>query len=228
MRAAAKQAKPLLLKAPAYARLMGVDPRSITRLIVERGLPAKKVKGVWHVRPAEADAWIEQYAPRIADRLLVAPKVRRPPRRGQAQPATLNGHDVAIDRHIRRLDVILEAFVETMYQGGYDRAAVTAIKQLSTELRQLERHRFDMREAERRTVGRDRYETAIGSIGQLVADEVGAFATVVPDRMLSALTRGGIKVSNSGKALQLLGQAAEKATNGLRDRIADAIEAIDL
>ncbi len=50
-----KQSRPLLVKAAAYARLIGVDPRSTVQLINQRGLPAQKVNGVWHLLPAEAD-----------------------------------------------------------------------------------------------------------------------------------------------------------------------------
>ncbi len=64
---------------------------------------------------------------------------------------------------MRRLDVVLTAFIDTACTGKIDRGAVTAIKQIAGDLRMLERHRMGMRKADKRLIDRDDHKRAVMS-----------------------------------------------------------------
>lgn len=119
----------MLTKAPASAHVRGVAARSIARLI-ERGTPAEKIKGVWHVNADVADDWIEQHASRSAHRTKGPRLKRESPNSNatadddQAVPAnnpgeledasSPDGDLQAVNRPIRHLDGIRDVFIETL------------------------------------------------------------------------------------------------------------------
>ncbi|MEE9609515.1 MAG: hypothetical protein V3U03_17395 [Myxococcota bacterium] len=232
------------VKTAAYARMMGCTSRSIVRMI-ERGLPARKKGGVYQVDVDQADRWIEEHAPRVWNRTnrssraksprSRASSARGPGRRGRpaaAPPAAAssNGDLGSQDSRLRRLDAVLGRFIEHLEGDqavNLDARAVNGIKQLSTELRMLDRHRREMLEADGRLMPRDEARRTLATIGRIVAEEIEAFVPSSPDLMLSALTAGGVKLRNPAKVLKLLGGSAQKLSDQLRERIADAIEAME-
>ncbi len=228
---------------PAYARMLGCTTRSIVRLI-ERGLPAKKNGGAWEVDVAQADCWVQSNARRIWNRTNRAavgesPRSkgssgRRPGRRRRrpskpAPAADRNGDLQSEDERLRRLDAVLAKFIEHLEGDdvNLDARAVNGVKQISTELRMLDRHRREMLEADRLLMPRDEARRQLATIGRVVAEEIEAFVPSSPDILLSAMTRGGVKLRNPAKVLKLLSAAAKEISDQLRERIADAIESTE-
>ncbi len=218
-----------LIKAITYGRLKGLKSRYMRKLIQQKGMPATKQAGSWHVDPAAADEWIAEHCPRLVGR-RPAPKGRiERPRAGPravspAAPPGTTGE--GIDQHIARLDQILAAFISTLHDGQFDARAVTGIKQVSAELRMLERHRVEMREREDQLVPKDRHERVIATIAGVVVEEIQAFASVLPEAMMTVLTDAGLKVDDG--TMRLMAGQAEGQAESLRTRIADAIEASDV
>lgn len=126
-----------------------------------------------------------------------------------------------------RLGAILDVYLATMADGGYTPQVVTGVKQMLGELRLLERHEKEMKEADDRLIDRAEHERVVASIARIVVDEIEAAAPVAPDAMLSALTTGGVTLSDSRMALRLLSEAARGQAEQLRGRIADAIDTSD-
>ncbi len=74
---------------------------------------------------------------------------------------------------------------------------------------------------------RDEARRQLATIGRVVAEEIEAFVPSSPDILLSAMTRGGVKLRNPAKVLKLLSAAAKEISDQLRERIADAIESTE-
>lgn len=218
------------IAAHAYARMIGCDPRSIRRLIDTKGLPAEKIGRTWMLRPSEADAWIADNSVRLSNRKkaarLPAKSPQAPAERPEADPS-LNGTGDSTTRHIRRLDAILSAYVDALYGGEFSPQAITGIKQVSAELRMLERHRMTMRQADDELVPRDEHERVVASIGRIIVDEIDAAAPTVPEAMLAALAEAGLEI-DSKRGLQVLSAVAVEQALMLRGRIADAIDNSDI
>ncbi len=188
-------------------------PSTVTRLI-KRGLPAKKLKGVWWFDPDQADKWIRQNAPRISG----LTKIDVPESPPGPSPASSTA---SAERHIDRIDSIIGA---TLNPDKLEPRTIAAVKQLCTELRLLERHRLEMRQAERELINRAEHERVVGTIAQVVTDEIRSFAGVLPDRLIAALSKAGIKLRSARKARTALAKATEDQADKMRDRIAAAIE----
>ena len=231
------------VRTAAYARMLRCTSRSIVRLI-ERGLPAKRKGSSWELDVDQADRWIERNAPRVWNRTNRAstskgPRTKRtsaarPGRRrrtGSSPPAAVtgNGSPTSEDDRLRRLDAVLEKFIDQLdgEEVNLDARVVSGIKQLSTELRMLDRHRREMLEADRLVMPRDEARRQLATIGRVVAEEIEAFVPTSPDILLTALTRGGVKFRNPAKAMKLLGVATQTIADQLRERIADAIESAE-
>lgn len=192
-------------------------------------MPGRKKGTTWYVEPDAAEEWLAQHSPRTVAREK-GPKVRaQRPRKGpRADPAPTTppaDQGEAIDQHIIRLDQILAAFISTLHDGEFDARAVTGIKQVSAELRMLERHRLEMRERENRLVPMDRHQQIMATLSRIVVEEIQAFAPRLPERIVTTLTEAGIKVNE--RMMRLMAAQAEGQTDILRTRIADAIEAVD-
>ncbi len=231
------------VRTAVYARMLTCTSRSIVRLI-DRGLPAKRKGTSWELDVAKADAWIEKHAPRVWSRTNRGSKrgsprkgrtsAARPGRRrraGSSPPADVGGNGSAHteDGRLRRLDAVLEKFIDQLdgEEVNLDARVVSAIKSISTELRMLDRHRREMLEADHRLMPREEARRQLATIGRIVAEEIEAFIPTSPDILLAALTRGGVKLRNPAKGLKLLTVAAKRISDQLRERIADSIEATE-
>lgn len=219
-----------LIKAITYGRLKKLDPRYVRRLIQQKGLPAEKKSGVWHVNPAAADEWLDEHCPRLAGQ-GPSPKARAKGPRGGPRvedPAPLfsEGKSEGIDQHIIRLDRILGGFIGTLHDGQFDARAVTGIKQVSAELRMLERHRVEMREREDQLVPKDHHERVVATVAGIVVEEIQAFAASSPEATVALLSDAGVKVTEP--TMRLMAAQANAQADSLRTRIADAIEASEI
>lgn len=231
------------VRTAAYARMLRCTTRSIVRLI-DRGLPAKRKGSSWELDVDQADTWIEKNAPRVWNRTNRASKragprtkgtsAKRPAPRRRARSSPRadvagNGSPPSEDDRLRRLDAVLEKFIDQLdgEEVNLDARVVSAIKAISTELRMLDRHRRDMLEADRRLMPRDEARRQLATIGRVVAEEIEAFVPTSPDILLTALTRGGVKFRNPAKAMKLLQVATKTIADQLRERIADSIESAE-
>jgi hypothetical protein len=224
------------LPVAVFARLVGVDASWVRRLIREQKLPAVEIDGRWHVRPREAQEWIASHCPRIGPRAKTRAHSPRP-RRPQARPPTAppmngNGHTLAVDgdpdHHVARLHQVLNGLSEALHGGDFDARACGSIKQLSGELRLLERHRLEMLRVKGKFIERADHERIVGTIGRIVADHVHAAAATSAHAAIAALTEAGVELSSPQDALRVLLHHAETTACELRQRIADAVEGLEV
>ncbi len=116
------------IKAPAYAASIGLTPRSILRFInVEKMPGARKVKGIWRIDAAQAEPWIREHHPRIFQG--EAEPLPRHPSEPQSEDQPETEAEIT-DRHIQRLNHILDGMVTVLHDGTYNRDLVHSIKQV--------------------------------------------------------------------------------------------------
>lgn len=233
-----------LVRCATWAAEIGVDPRSVTRWR-QRGLPAQKIRGIWHVDPALAAAWAEENAPRAWNRRPLAladhAPESAPPEKSEESP-TATPRRVqnekpepppeteleSLDRHIERLSSIFTGLLQTVERGHLTPQLLTGIKQTSGELRQLEKHRLEMRAAEANLISREDHEEAIGTIANAVALEVDTIPQLLPDLAAELISEAGITLRAPRKHHHALRAAAETTARRIRASIADRIQGASL
>ena len=213
---------PLNIKAPAYAARLGINPRSLLRFIHDEKMPgASKPNGIWRIDPAKAEPWLREWHPRLFEAEALALPTKSD--NGQHGPAGDSELEIT-DRHIQRLNHILDGMVTVLHDGTYSRNLVHSIKQVSTELRLLEKHRLEMRTANAELMTRHEHCNLITTLAQLIATEIDGLGHSIPENVLGALTAAGCTISKPKTALKAAIRAAHEEAEQLRHRIADAIE----
>ena len=113
-----------------------------------------------------------------------SPRQKSAQKTGSSGPPA--GQAESIDQHIIRLDHLLAAFIGRLHDGQFDARAVTGIKQVSAELRMLERHRLETRERENQLVPKERHERVVTTFARIVVEENQAFAPRLPETIEAA------------------------------------------
>lgn len=217
---------PLTIKAPAYAAMLGIKPRSLLKIITVEKMPGcSKRNRIWRVDPAKAEPWLRQNHPRLFEHevIAIAPGSSSASRADE-EPVSELSEEEAADRHIRRLNRCLEGMVTVLHDGTCDRALVQSIKQVSAELRLLERHRLDMRTRNAELMTRHEHHQLVATLARVIATEIDGLGHTFPEEVLSALTGGGCTISKPKTALKLATITADAQVQDLRERIADAID----
>ncbi len=213
---------PLNIKAPAYAARLGINPRSLLRFIHDEKMPgASKPNGIWRIDPAKAEPWLRERHPRLfkAEALALPTKSDN----GKKGPAGDSELEIT-DRHIQRLNHILDGLVTVLHDGTYNRNLVQSITQISAELRLLEKHRLEMLTANAELMTRHEHHRVIATLARLIATEIDGLGHSIPEDFLDALTTAGCTISKPKAALKAVTRAAHEQAKQLRHRIADAIE----
>ena len=220
----------LTIKAPAYAYSLGITPRSLVRFIVDERMPgARKVRSVWRITPSKAEPWLRENHPKLfADEPLALPtnpEKGRDDSIGETDDDSIGETDLELaDIHIRRLNKSLTSMVTVLSEGTYNRNLVHSIKQVSGELRLLEKHRLDMRRANAELMTRHEHRHVMATLAQIIATEIDGHGHSIPEDLLGALTTAGCTISKPKTALKAATRAAHEQAEQLRHRIADAIE----
>ncbi len=213
---------PLNIKAPAYAARLGINPRSLLRFIHDEKMPgASKPNGIWRIDPAKAEPWLRERHPRLfkAEALAIPTKSDN----GRHGPAGDSERGIT-DQHIQRLNHSLGGMVTVLHDGTYNCNLVHSIKQLSTELRLLEKHRLDMRNAYAELMMRHEHNHVIATLAQIIATEIDGHEPSIPEDLIGALTTAGCTISKPKIALKAATRASHEQVEQLRHRIADAVE----
>ena len=203
---------------------VGVGTRTV-RGWIRRGLPATKGGRPprWRIERSDADPWIAANASAGIGQGITGLKIPA----GRVPPAVGNGTkddvEAGIERHIDRLDLILSAFTDLLFNAKeFDPRLVTSVKTVSTELRRLETHRLEMRKADEELMDRADHVRILGTFTRLVVDEIQAWARSTPDEVVDALTRVGVK-TKAKLVIRELDQALEAKASELRTRITEAM-----
>ena len=179
----------------------GVIPRTV-RAWIRRGLPARKTGRPprWRIDAAKAGPWIAANGPPGVGAGITGLAIAAPPDAKDADPPAANLNDEAdvergIEKHIDRLDLILEAFTDLLFTAQeFDPRLVTSVKLISAELRRLEVHRLEMRQADDKLMDRADHARILSTFARYVVDEIGAWARSTPDAIVDALTAAGVKL----------------------------------
>ena len=203
---------------------LGVGARTV-RGWIRRGLPATK-RGRpprWRIKRSVADPWIAANASAGIGQGIPGLKIPAridPPATGNGSPDDVNA---GIEKHIDRLDLILEAFTDLLFNAKeFDPRLVSSVKSISTELRRLETHRLEMRKADEELMDRADHVRVLGTFARMVVDEIQAWARTTPDEVVDALTRVGVKLK-AKRVIRELDEALEAKASELRTRITEAI-----
>ncbi len=213
---------PLNIKAPVYAARLGITPRSLLRFIHDEKMPgASKPNGIWRIDPAKAEPWLRERHPRLFEAEALALPTKSD--NGKNGPAGDSELEIT-DRHIQRLNHILEGMVTVLHDGTYNRILVQSITQISAELRLLEKHRLDMQIANAELMTRHEHRHLIMTLVRFIVTEIDGLGHSLPEDFLGALTTAGCTISKPKTALKAATRAAHEQAEQLRHRIADAIE----
>ncbi len=213
----------------------GVTERSVRKWIA-RGLPAEKVGHPprWMIDLDTAGPWVAANArggigPPIvglAQTLEATAGNGSPTAGGEVETPAVDGDDElgGTATHIDRLDRLLEAFTDLLFNAQeFDPRLVTSVKAISTELRRLELHRLEMRQADASLMDRADHVRILGTFARLVVDEIQAWARSTPDAVVDALTFAGVKVT-AKRVVKTLDTVLEGQAAELRTRIVEGIE----
>ena len=213
---------PLNIKAPAYAARLGINPRSLLRFIHDEKMPgASKPNGIWRIDPAKAEPWLRERHPRLfkAEALAIPTKSDS----GRHRPAGDSELGIT-DRLIQQLNHSLYGMVTVLHDSTYNRDLVHSIKQISAELRLLEKHSLEMRTANAELMTRHEHRHVVATLAGLIATEIDGLEPSIPEDFLGALTAAGCTISKPKTALKAATRAAHEEAEQLRHRIADAID----
>ena len=219
------------ITADELAAEFGVAARTV-RYWISRGLPARKAGRPprWMIELEVAGPWIAANGSAAVGRGIGGLTM---PARSDEPPAGKDDKDdkdddepveTGIKKHIDRLDLILEAFTDLVFNAKeFDPRLVSSIKSISTGLRRLELHRLEMRQAEAELMDRSDHVRILGTFARLVVDEVAAWARTTPDVVVDTLTEAGVKLK-AKKVINALVHALEIQASILRTNITQAIE----
>lgn len=212
----------LTIEATAYAAILGIKPRSLRKIIAVEKMPGcSKRNQAWRINITKAEPWLRQHHPRLFEQEVIA--IATGSRAEEEPPSDLNEEEIA-DRHITRLNRCLEGMVTVLHDGTCDRSLVQSIKQVSAELRLLEKHRLDMRTKNAELMTRHEHHHLVATLARVIATEIDGLGHNLPEEILSALTAAGCTVSKPKLALKAAAAAATEQVIDLRGRIADAID----
>ena len=213
---------PLIIKAPAYAASLGINPRSLLRFIHDEKMPgASKPNGIWRIDPAKAEPWLRERHPR----LFKGEARAIPTKSDNGRHRPIGDSELGItDWIIQRLNHSFGAMVAVLHDGTYTRDLIHSIKLLSTELRLLEKHRLEMRNAYAELMTRHEHHHVIATFAQIIATEIDDLEPSIPEDLLGALTTAGCTISKPKTALKAATRAVHRQVEQLRRRIADVIE----
>jgi len=215
------------LTSDELAAEFGISTRTV-RYWIRRGLPASKAGRPprWIIDLEVAGPWIAANGGAgIGQGITGLTMPTRPePPAADEEPAEDRAVETGIAKHIDRLDLILEAFTDLLFNAKeFDPRLVSSVKSISTELRRLERHRLEMRQAEAELMDRADHARILGTFARLVVDEVGAWARTTPDVVVDALTAAGVELK-AKKIINCLVHALEIQATTLRTNITTAVE----
>ena len=177
----------------------------------------------WRIERSEAATWLAAHRPGATPGPGTVEQAAQPAQ-ATADLDPLAEAEAGISKHIDRLDLILEAFTDLLFNAQeFDPRLVTSVKSISTELRRLDLHRLDMRKADAELMDRSDHMRVLGTFARLVVDEIQAWARSTPDGVVDVLTAAGVRVK-AKRVIKLLDREAEAQATNLRERIMDAVE----